>query len=296
MDALLAKTILTKAKSPQQWFGADYGCNLYRGCSHGCIYCDSRSECYHNDNFSSVMPKKDALAILNKEMASKRSKGIIGTGAMSDPYNPLEKKLELTRGLLSLANHYHFGITIYTKATLVLRDIDLLQQISQHSAAVVCMTITTFDDTLSKIIEPYAPKTSLRFDALRKLKDAGIVAGIILMPLLPWINDTPHNLSQIISTSAKFHLDFIYPMFGVTLRDRQRAYFYERLDHHFPELKQKYQQRFKDNYICNSPNIKELSTLFKTQCKHHKIPTSMNAIISLYKTKKVDYEMLSFDL
>ncbi len=295
METALAKTILTKSKHSDQWFASDYGCNLYRGCSHGCIYCDSRSECYHIDSFSHVKPKKDALTILEKELSKKRKKGVIGTGAMSDPYNPLEKKLELTRGLLQLADRYHFGVIIYTKSTLVTRDIDLLKKINEHSSVVVCMTITTFDDTLSKIIEPYAPSSSQRFEALKKLKEANILAGIILMPILPWINDQPQNIKAITQKSSNVGVDFIYPFFGVTLRDRQRDYFYDRLDIHFPILKSKYQHYFKNSYACHCPENKKLYSLLKDECKKFNIPIHMKEIVSLYKKEKEQFEILSFD-
>lgn len=296
MEFITAKTILSKTKKSDFWFDIDYGTNLYRGCSHGCIYCDSRSECYKVENFENVKAKKNALQIFQKELASKRKRGIIATGAMSDPYNPLEKDLLLTAGFLELIDQYKFGVCIYTKSDLILRDIPLLKKIQEHSKVVICITITTFDDDLSKRLEPNAPSTSCRFEALRQLKEAGLITGILLMPLLPWINDTKENITAIIQKGAQCSVDFIYPMFGLTLRDIQRDYFYNKVDQLFPGLSENYKKHFGNQYVCNSPAIKELSTLLHSLCKQHQIKYSMKEINTLLKEKKESYEILQWDL
>ncbi len=197
MKTILAKTILTKNKYPHYWFGNDYNINLYRGCHHGCIYCDSRSECYQNDDFDTVKVKKDALIILQKELAKKRNKGVVGIGAMSDSYNLFENEMEITRVALKLLKDYHFGVFL-EKSDLVTRDIDLFLDIQKYNDMIIKFTITTVDDQLSQIIEPHAPVSSLRFQALKKLSDAGIYTGILIHPILPFITDTGENIKAMV--------------------------------------------------------------------------------------------------
>lgn len=149
IEYIPAKTIVTKTKSPE-WFGMDYNMNIYKGCCHGCIYCDSRSECYHVENFDKVRAKENALQIIRDDLRRKVKKGVIGTGAMSDPYNPFEEKLCLTRHALELVDAYEFGIAIATKSPLITRDADILSGIKEHSPVLCKITITTADDELSK--------------------------------------------------------------------------------------------------------------------------------------------------
>ena len=190
MKTIKAKSILQKVRYDNaQWFGIDYNMNLYKGCCHGCIYCDSRSDCYRIDKFDEVRVKFDALAILNRELRSRRNKGVVGIGAMSDAYNPFERELEITRGALQLIDQYGFGVSIDTKGALVTRDIDVLQRISQQHSAIVKLTVTTTDDALASIIEPGAPSPSRRLAALRELADANLFCGILFTPLLPHITD-----------------------------------------------------------------------------------------------------------
>ncbi|MCL2673993.1 MAG: radical SAM protein, partial [Defluviitaleaceae bacterium] len=197
-----AKTIVTRVKKPSSWFGAEYNMNIYRGCSHGCIYCDSRSECYRNFDFDTVKVKEDALRIIRDELRKKAKSGVIGTGAMSDPYNPLEQELQLTRHSLELINAFGFGVAIDTKSPLVTRDIDILQDIKQHSPVIVKLTVTTDDGGLCKKLEPNVATSSERFAAIKTLSDNGIYAGVLMMPILPFINDTDENISAIV-TNAK---------------------------------------------------------------------------------------------
>ncbi len=288
------KTILSKAKNPYAWFGCDYNVNLYRGCNHGCIYCDSRSKCYGDLNFESVKIKRNALEILEKQLAKKRSKGIIGTGAMSDPYNYLEKKYKLTNGMLKLAHKYQFGVCILTKSDLVLEDVYELLRISTHSPVVVIFTITTFDDELCRKIEPNVTVTSDRFKAIEKLTKFGINVGVALMPILPFINDTEENIKNIVEMSSKCGAKFIYPALGVTLRDIQRDYFYKKLDQEFNGVKAKYQKYYTYKYFCSSFN-KKLWPVFVETCKQHNLEYEMKKIISIYKPT-INYSQLSFDL
>ena len=224
--------------------------NIYKGCCHGCIYCDSRSECYRIDNFDVVRAKKDALALINKELKSKKRTGVIGTGAMSDPYNPFEKEYSLTRGALELINIHGFGVSIATKSDLITRDIDILKKIKSHSPVLVKITITTCDDELCKKIEPNVGVASKRFSAIKELSDNGIFAGILLMPVLPFLEDNEDNISGIVNLAHENGAKFIYPAFGVTLRQNQRDWYYKKLDEKFPGIKQKYIQQFRNDYEC----------------------------------------------
>jgi len=290
-----AKSLLIKTKNPFAWFGYDYNVNIYKGCSHGCIYCDSRSSCYRVENFDKVKVKKDALDILEKQLSKKRVKGIVGTGAMSDPYNPLEKELKLTRGLLSLLNKYGFGVCITTKSDLILRDIDLLLQISTHSKVVILVTITTFDDELCKKIETNVSVTSKRFEMVKKLQKLGFNVGLLIMPILPYINDSTENIVNIVRTAGELGVKFIYPSFGVTLRDNQREYYYKQLDKKFPEVKEKYLKYYKNSYGCFPFNKKALYGAFYAECKKYNIKTNMKEIINLYKPQ-ISYVNLKFDI
>ncbi len=289
-----AKSLLIKVKKPFDWFGYDFNVNIYKGCSHGCIYCDSRSSCYQIDNFDKVKVKRDAIKILQDEMSKKRTKGIIGTGAMSDPYNPLEKKLELTKNLLQLAYIYNFDVCLCTKSDLVLRDLELLKRINQVRKVIIIMTITTFDDELCKIIEPNVTPTSKRFEAIKILKENNIEVGISLMPVLPFINDSVENITNIVQVAGKLGVRFIYPYFGVTIRDGQREYLFKKLEKHFPDVALKYKKYFSKKYSCNSYQSKVLYKNFVIECNKYGIKYKMNEIIPLYK-KTIQYHNLQFD-
>lgn len=293
MKTILAKTILTKNKYPHYWFGNDYNINLYRGCHHGCIYCDSRSECYQNDDFDTVKVKKDALIILQKELAKKRNKGVVGIGAMSDSYNLFENEMEITRGALKLLKDYHFGVSLETKSDLVTRDIDLFLDIQRYNDVIIKLSITTVDDQLSQIIEPRAPVSSLRFQALKKLSDAGIYTGILIHPILPFITDTEENIKAMVKRAHENGAKFIHAYFGVTLRDRQRDYFYQNLEYNFPGLKDKYMKRYGQHYQCFSKNRNHLEYIFKKECQKYGILYKMEDIIQAYKTKQTKTEQLS---
>lgn len=267
MELIPAKTIITKKKD-NTWFGQDYNMNLYKGCCHGCIYCDSRSDCYQISDFDQVRGKENSIELLEQELHRKIKTGVIGTGAMSDPYNPFEAKYKLTRAALSYINQYQFGISIATKSDLIVRDIDLLTQIKSHSPVTCKLTITSIDDTLSQLIEPHVCPTSKRLQAIWKLSEAGVFTGILLMPILPFINDTPENILDIIHAAHAHGARFIYPWFGVSLRSGQREYFYQKLEELFPEqsLVSLYQERYGSAYSCNSPKAKDLQRLFIKEC------------------------------
>lgn len=292
MELIPAKTIISGYGHGRNWFGNNYNMNIYKGCSHGCIYCDSRSDCYRVDNFDQVRGKANALGIVERELQSKRRTGVIGTGAMSDPYNPMEKKHRLTRGALELINKFRFGISICTKSDLVTRDIDILKQIQIHSPVLVKVTITAWSDELCNKLEPNAPSPSRRFAALRELSRQGIYTCILLMPVLPFLEDNPENIAGIVHRAKASGVNFIFPGFGVTLRQNQRDWYYQKLDEHFPCLKQRYIKLYGNTYDCHSPRARELWQLFKQECEHCGIIYQMAEIIRTYK-QGYSYNQLS---
>ncbi len=249
------------------------GMNLYRGCQHGCIYCDSRSKCYNIDHaFEDIEVKENALELLEDALRRKRQRCMIGTGAMTDPYIPIEEKLEYTRRALLLIEKYGFGITVHTKSDRVLRDLDILKRINNSTKAVVQMTLTTADEKLCKIIEPNVSTTKERVRALRILHDEGIPTVVWLCPILPLLNDTEENISEIlnmcIDTGVRGVLCF---NMGLTLREGNREYFYRQLDRSFPGLKEKYIRMYGNNYEINSPNDVRLMALFRETCRNNGI-------------------------
>ena len=256
------------------------GMNLYRGCTHGCIYCDSRITCYQMDHdFEDIEVKRDAPKILEEQLRRKRNKCMIMTGAMCDPYIPLEKELKVTRQCLSIIEKHGFGLSILTKSDRILRDLDILKAINEKTKCVVQMTLTTYDDELCKIIEPNVSATSERFRVLEIMRDAGIPTVVWLCPILPFINDDEENLMGILNYCIRAKVRGILCFsFGVTLREGDREYFYEKLDEHFPGMKERYIQTFGDSYECRSPNNKELMKIFRTECERHGI---------LYRTNDV---------
>lgn len=296
MNLIPAKTIISNYTEKTNWFGNNYNMNIYKGCCHGCIYCDSRSECYGVENFDEVRAKENALSIIERELKSKRRNGVVGTGAMSDPYNPFEKEYKLTRGALKLIDKYKFGVSITTKSSLIVRDIEILNSIKNHSPVLSLMTITTNDDELSEKIEPNVDVTSKRFKAIKELSDNDIFTGILMMPILPFINDNEENIKEIIKSAHESGAKFIYPAFGVTLRQNQRTYFYQQLDKQFPNLKQKYINEYGNTYSCNSPNAKNLSQVFKEECNKYNILNKMSDIINGYKKNYKDKQISIFDL
>ncbi len=294
MEYIKAKTILQKCKDTS-WFGNDYNMNLYRGCCHGCIYCDSRSDCYQIEDFDKVRAKDNALMILRDELRRKVKSGVIGTGSMSDPYNPFERDERLTEKSLMLIDAYCFGITVITKSPLITRDIPLYKQIAEHSPVLCKMTITTADDRLSRLVEPRVAVSSERFDALARMSDAGVFTGITLMPVLPFIEDTEDNIRTIVRRAHECGVRCIYPAFGMTLRSGNREYFYQKLDESFPGLKDQYIRRYGNRYECPSPNAKKLWQVFTEECARYGILYEMKAIINAYKAGYEDGQLSFFD-
>lgn len=247
----------------------DNGINLYRGCLHGCIYCDSRSLCYQMAHaFEDIEVKENALELLEQALKQKRKRCMIGTGAMTDPYLPIEEKLRMTRGALELIDKYGFGATVLTKSTLVLRDLDLLARINRHTKAVVQMTLTTLDDELCRLIEPKVSVTSQRIRALKSFRDAGVPTVVWLCPILPFLNDTPENIALILANCADAGVKGVLCFnMGLTLREGNREYFYAQLDRLFPGLKERYIRTYGNQYVINSPRNEELMRLFHETCE-----------------------------
>jgi len=275
-----AKTLLARLKGPDDWFGLYYNMNLYRGCQHQCIYCDSRSECYQIEDFDhDVLVKTNAIELLRRELAGKRVIGTIGTGSMNDPYMPLEKDIRLTRRSLEVIAETGFPVHAITKSDLVLRDLDLLEEISRKTYAAVTFTVTTADDALSKQLEPGAPISSRRLAALRTLSGNGLLTGITLMPVLPFIEDNEENIRKIVTLAAENGARYILPAFGMTLRDRQRTYYYDKLDRLFPGLRPRYEKTFGERYSASAVNAGRLGKVFKDICHGYGIPTKMPVFI-----------------
>jgi DNA repair photolyase len=271
-----AKTLLARVKGPDDWFGLYYTMNLYRGCQHQCIYCDSRSECYQIEDFDhEVLVKANAIEVLRRELAGKRVVGTIGTGSMNDPYMPLEVETRLTRRALEVVAEFGFPVHAITKSDLVLRDLDLLKEISRRTYAAVTFTVTTADDTLSKRLEPGAPVSSLRLAALRSLSRGGLLTGITMMPVLPFIEDNQENIQNIVTLAAENGARYILPAFGMTLRDRQRATYYDNLDRLFPGLHARYEKAFGERYSAPAQNAGRLGIMFNDLCREYGIATKM---------------------
>ncbi len=294
VEQVPAKHILTRNKSTA-WFGADHTMNLYRGCCHGCIYCDSRSECYGDDSFDVVKEKKNALELLRNELRRKTRPAFIAMGSMSDPYNPFERELELTRRALMLIHAYEHGVAVCTKSDLILRDADFYADIQTRAPVICKLTVTTVDEALAARIEPGAPGPAARLKALEGLSRQGIFAGVVLMPVLPFLTDSAESVCAVVDAVAEAGGKFVYPAFGMTLRDRQRAYYYDRLDRLFPGVRAKYEKQYGDRYECPSPGAKSLWEAFSERCGERGVHYEMRKIISAakgpYETQLTFFDM-----
>lgn len=285
MHRVNAKTILS----------AQNGMNLCRGCTHGCIYCDSRSKCYQFTHaFEDIEVKQNAPELLEQALRSKRKRCMIGTGSMSDPYMPLERELQLTRRSLALIDRYEFGAAVITKSDLVLRDLDLLTSINEKAKAVVQMTLTTFDEALCRIIEPNVCTTRRRFEALCMLRDHGIPTVVWLTPILPYINDTRENLVGLLKYCIRADVKGIICFgMGMTLREGNREYYYAALDRHFPGLKARYRKEFGNAYEIVSPNHAELMQLFHEVCETYGIMHDNEQIFEYLRELPERYEQMT---
>jgi DNA repair photolyase len=253
-----SKSILSKLKgAPDPYFGITYSMNLYRGCQHQCIYCDSRSKVYGIGDLSNIRIKKNALELLDKALNRKLLKATIGTGSMNDAYMPIEKQECLTQKSLEIIANRHFPVHIITKSDLVIRDIDLIKEIGKIYSA-VSITITSADDSISEKIEPGAPVSSKRFKALKKLSDEGIYCGIVLTPVLPFLTDNENNITEIVKRASDAGASYILCWMGMTQREGQREYYYRKLDEKFPGISSLYARQFGNNYECPVPDAEKL--------------------------------------
>lgn len=288
MNKVKAKGILSAAN----------GMNIYRGCQHGCIYCDARSKCYQmNHRFEDIEVKENAPELLENALKRKRRKCMIGTGAMSDPYIPLEKELKLTRRCLEIINRYGFGVTVQTKSASVMRDIDLFTKINDKSKAVLQMTLTTADESLCRIIEPNVSVTKERFETLKAFHENGIPSVVWFSPFLPFINDTKENIDGLLKycIDAKIRGIICFGI-GLTLRDGDREYFYSRLDKHFPNMKERYIYTYGNSYQLTSSNNNVLMNRISEVCRNHGIMFGVENVFSyLHKFESKAEQLSLFD-
>lgn len=288
MDYIPAKKIILPIKYEIDLFGSTHMMNVYRGCNHGCIYCDSRSLCYQGvrpeGDFGTVHAKQDALVLIEKELQFRRRANagemVVGTGSMSDPYNCFEKELALTRGALELFDKYKCGVGVITKSSLVSRDADLYARIQTHSPVNVGVTITTTDSVLCRRIEPNVSGSTERFKAVGVLARAGVFTGVHMNPVLPGLTDSEENIRSVVEKAAAAGARYVLCYgFGLTLREGSRDYYYENLDRLYPGLKEKYMKAYGNRYVCNCENAKVLSLVFKDECEKHGL---------LYRTKEIN--------
>lgn len=277
---------------------AQNGMNIYRGCTHGCIYCDARSLCYQmNHSFEDIEVKTNAHELLEDALRRKRQKCMVGTGAMSDPYIPLELTLQNMRKCLEVIDKYEFGAAVQTKSTRILRDLDLFKSIHKKAKCVIQMTLTTYDENLCRIIEPNVSTTRERFEALKIFRDCGIPVIVWMTPVLPYINDTKENLNGILEycIEAKVY-GIIFFGFGLTLREGNREYFYQKLDEHFPGLRAVYERIYGNAYQIDSPKDKALRSIFYRTCKEHGIETDANRLFAYMREyENNSYEQMTID-
>lgn len=271
------------------------GMNLYRGCVHGCIYCDSRSSCYHMDHaFEDVAVKRNAIALLEDALKRRRKPCMIGAGSMTDPYIPLEEELGHVRQALELVLRYGFGITLITKSARVLRDLDLLAAINRRTKCVVQMTLTTYDEALCRKLEPHVSTTRERFQALLRLREAGIPTVVWLCPILPFINDTRENLEGILALCLQAGVYGVVCFgMGMTLREGSREYFYAQLDRHFPGMKERYIAAYGSRYLLESPNSRQLTALFHDVCRRGGVVHDNDSVFQYLRTLEERTEQLS---
>lgn len=276
---------------------SENGMNIYRGCTHGCIYCDSRSNCYQfSHEFEDIEVKQNAPQLLERALRSKRKKCMIGTGAMCDPYMHCEEQLGLVRECLKLIDHYGFGLAIQTKSDRILRDLELLKSINRKAKCVVQMTLTTYDEDLCKRLEPNVCATKRRYEVLQILRENGIPTVVWLSPILPFINDTRENVEGILNycIQARVYGVMCFGM-GLTLRDGNREYFYRALDQHFPGMRVKYQRKYGYAYEIPSDRQAELMKLFHARCREYGMESDVKRLFAYLHEFPEDkgYEQLS---
>jgi DNA repair photolyase len=282
----VVRQILYPNKDSSRSFGINFHANLYKGCTFGCIYCEFRNTCSATENFDEITYKPNTIEILTKELSGKPKHSIVSLGSLTDPYNPIESTALLTHQSLELLDQNQLGVAISTKSDLILRDVDLLKRIQSHSPAVVLISITTLNDMVASKLEPGAPKTTDRFKLVSKLTQEGILVGIKMIPIIPFINDSEENILGIIRSAKNAGAKFVYPAFGITLRDKQRNHFFDMIEKEFPGLKNVYMDTFGSKFSCISPASPKLKKAFVIECKKQKLLYGMKEIVQLIRPDK----------
>ncbi|MDD3712618.1 MAG: hypothetical protein PHZ28_03875 [Candidatus Izemoplasmatales bacterium] len=286
------KSLLEKHKKSDYWFDYEYNLNLYSGANQDCIYCDGENEMIEFDPFAEIKIKLNAPSLLEIELSNKRIKGIIGLGAMTDPYNPFEKRYELTRKTLEILKKYEYGVIIITRSKLLERDLELLTQINQKEKVICVVKIACADNEMAKKVEPDASTPDERFRMIKALTDRNITTGVAFMPVLPFINDQEDNINKIIEKAKMSGASFVYPWFDIYLFPEKRRFYFHNLDKHFPGMKEKYQKTFGDEILCQSPDKERLIALIEAKCVKENIICNLEEINRLFD-KKTDFEQLS---
>lgn len=273
-----AKHIVRNCISNRGYIAHEYAMDIYRGCNHGCIYCYARSSYYEKtEDFTCIRVKEDALRIVRDDLRRKTRKGIVLNGCLTDPYNALERELKLTRHVLELLQAFEFGFSLISKSDLVVRDIDVLQDIKENAPVGINFSITCSDDEMSSKVEPGAPVTSKRFDAIRQLSKSGITTGVLMDPILPYINDTEENVVTMVKMAKDAGASYMYLSPMVTMADIQREYFYEQIDRLFPGVSETYREKYKNYYRCRSPKGRKLYKTFVETCEKEGLCYDMRA-------------------
>ncbi len=290
MEYIDAKKIVINADHVNwDYLAFEYVMNIYWGCSHGCIYCYARSDYYDKignlgGNFDCVRAKRDALRIIRDDLRRKVKTGVVFTGGMSDPYNPMEGELKLTRNALELINAFEFGASIITKSDMVVRDTDILLDIKKHSPASVNFSITCSDDEQGLRLEPFVATSTKRFEAIKHLAQNGIHTGVLIDPLVPYITDTKENVVELVKKAKYYGASYIYLSTQVTMSQGQREYFYMEAEKHYPGIADTYSERYKEYYYCRSPHAKRLIQIFAEECQKQNIIFDMRVANQLVRS------------
>ena len=270
------KIVMNTGHLNWDYLAHEYVMNIYRGCSHGCIYCYARSNYYEKtDNFNCVRVKKDALQIIRDDLRRKVKTGVVMVGSASDSYCPEERELKLTRNTLELINAFDFGMSVITKSSLVTRDTDIMLDIKEHSPVSINFTITCSDDEACRKIEPFATPTSGRFKAIEHLAKNGITTGVLMDPVIPYITDTEENVREMVKKAKYYGAEYIYISTQVTMADVQRDYFFQEAEKNYPGISEKYKEKYKNYYYCRSPRGRKLWNAFVETCEKEGINYNM---------------------
>lgn len=286
IEQSFARQVFHPAKAPSRWFGIDFHANLYWGCPHGCLYCDLLADCRPGEDFSRVTHRPDVLEVLARELAGKPKDAVIAFGSAADPYNGTEAENRLMRKALEMVDAAGLGAAVTTKSDLVLRDVDVLKRIASHSPLVVLFPISTFNDAVCRKLEPAAPKPSERFRTLGKLSAEGLLCGVKMIPIIPFLNDTEDNVRDIIRSAKAAGARFVYPSFGIQFREGQSERFMTMIEREFPGLRNVFMDTYGMKSACISPQAPKLKKVFVFECKKQKMLYGMKDIVRLIRPDK----------